>query len=283
MKTIFSVAAAVTALTGVGAAQAASIDPSTGDGSLMFFLTDTKTNQTYTDVLGAAFNVNSYFSSTQATTTPHSAGVVNTITGDASFQINLSADANLTSFLTAAGTDPLSWGIIAGAYTGAFGTPLRPTGVARYVMTSTSATSVLATPETQIVNAMANGIHLDIGTLNTNLGAASSTTNGVFGTTSSSNGTALNYYGAGIIMSPLNVGQSTTLYGVTGNGAGSGAGFAYGLGTATFGAVTGVGNDVLTFSGNAGAAVPLPAAVWLLGSGLLGLAGVSRRRLAVSA
>jgi hypothetical protein len=29
-------------------------------------------------------------------------------------------------------------------------------------------------------------------------------------------------------------------------------------------------------------AVPLPAAVWLLGSALLGLAGVSRRRLAVS-
>jgi hypothetical protein len=50
----------------------------------------------------------------------------------------------------------------------------------------------------------------------------------------------------------------------------------------TYGAVAGVGADVLTFTGNAGSAVPLPAAVWLLGSGLLGLAGVSRRRLAVA-
>jgi len=38
-------------------------------------------------------------------------------------------------------------------------------------------------------------------------------------------------------------------------------------------------NDVLTFSGtSAVSSVPVPAAIWLLGSGLFGLVGVSRRR-----
>jgi hypothetical protein len=280
MKITYTVAAAVAALVGVGAAQAASIDPSTGDGSFMFFLTDTKTNQTYTTVLSQ--NVNSYFSASQATTPPPVAGVVNTITGDANFQINLSTDANLTSFLTTAGSDPLSWGVIAGAYTGAFGSPLRPVGAARYVGTSNNQASVLATPETQIVNAMASGITQDITLLNTNLAGGSSTTNGVFGTSTSAGLTTLNYYG-GFTMDSLLVGQSTTLYGVTGNATGSGAGHVYSLGTATFGMVAGLGNDVLTFTGNGTSAVPLPAAVWLLGSGLLGLAGVSRRRLATAA
>jgi len=280
MKITYTVAAAVAALVGVGAAQAASIDPSTGDGSFMFFLTDTKTNQTYTTVLSQ--NVNSYFSAAQATAPPPVAGVVNTITGDANFQINLSSDTNLTSFLTTAGSDPLSWGVIAGAYTGAFGSPLRPVGAARYVGTSNNQASVLATPETQIVNAMASGITQDITLLNTNLAGGSSTTNGVFGTSSSAGLTTLNYYG-GFTMDSLLVGQSTTLYGVTGNGTGSGAGHVYSLGTATFGAVAGVGADVLSFTGNGTSAVPLPAAVWLLGSGLLGLAGVSRRRLATAA
>jgi hypothetical protein len=280
MKTTYTVAAAVAALVGVGAAQAASIVPSTGDGSLMFFLTDTKTNTTYTDVLTQ--NVNSYFSSAQATTPAPTAGVINTITGDASFQINLSTDPNLTSFLTTAGSDPLSWGVIAGAYTGALGATQRPIGHVRYIATTGNQASVLAVPQTSIVNAMANGLNLDVGTLNTNLGTASSTTSGVFGTSTSSGGTALTYYGGGIAMDSVLVGQSVGLYGVTGNGTASGTGFAFSLGTMTYGAVAGVGADVLTFTGNAGSAVPLPAAVWLLGSGLLGLAGVSRRRLAVA-
>jgi hypothetical protein len=40
-------------------------------------------------------------------------------------------------------------------------------------------------------------------------------------------------------------------------------------------------NGTLTFAANA-SAVPLPAAVWLFGSGLMGLVGVSRRRKAAA-
>jgi hypothetical protein len=49
----------------------------------------------------------------------------------------------------------------------------------------------------------------------------------------------------------------------------------YILGSATLGA-----DGTLTITGNSTAPVPLPAAVWLFGSGLMGLVGVSRRRKA---
>jgi hypothetical protein len=75
------------------------------------------------------------------------------------------------------------------------------------------------------------------------------------------------------------LGTTVQLFGFTGNG-GTGNLQSYILGTAGVDA-----NGNLTFTGNAqGAPVPLPAAVWLFGSGLLGLVGVSRRRkIAVAA
>jgi hypothetical protein len=270
---ITKIAAAVAAgLMGVGVANATAILPNSGDGSFMFFLTDPTKGITYTDVLTQT--VNSYFSASQATTPTPTGGVVNTINGDAGFSVSLASDPNLTAFLSSAGTDTLNWGIISGAYTGALGAALRPIGAARYVATSSSVASVVAVPEGAIVNQMANGIQTDVGTLNTNLGpTASSTTQGVFGTTSSSGGTNLNYYGGNITMGGILVGTSATLYGVTGNGGAAGAGYAYSLGSAIFNAA-----HTLTFTGNGGASVPLPAAAWLFGSGLLGLLGVSRRR-----
>jgi hypothetical protein len=71
------------------------------------------------------------------------------------------------------------------------------------------------------------------------------------------------------------LGTTVNLYGLTGNG-NTGAVQSYILGTASLGT-----NGTLTLAANSGGApVPLPAAVWLFGSGLLGLVGVSRRRKA---
>jgi hypothetical protein len=64
------------------------------------------------------------------------------------------------------------------------------------------------------------------------------------------------------------------LYGFTGNGS-TATTQSYVLGTATFSST-----GTLTITGNSGGTtpVPVPAALWLFGSGVLGLVGVSRRR-----
>jgi hypothetical protein len=279
MKTKLTVAGAVASiLLAGGAAHAAAIVPNTGDGSLLFFVTDTKTNQTYTDVLTQ--DVNGYFSVTQATVPAPTNGIVNVLNGDTNFQVNLSSDSVLTAFLSAAGSDPLSYGIIGGAYSGSLGASQRPTGKVRLVATSQNQSSVLTNTEASIVNASPSGLNVDVNSLNLNLGGANSTNQGVFGTSTSAGGTTLNLYGGGLDMTGLTgvaPGTAATLYGVTGNGTGTGATTAFSLGTALFS----LANDTLTFTGNGGnTPVPLPAAVWLLGSGLLGLAGVGRRRAA---
>jgi hypothetical protein len=72
------------------------------------------------------------------------------------------------------------------------------------------------------------------------------------------------------------IGSPITLYGLTGNGT-TGTVQSYILGTAEL-----LANGDLVFTGNGSTPVPLPAAVWLFGSGLMGLVGVSRRRKAMA-
>jgi len=278
MKTKLTVAGAVASiLLAGGAAHAAAIVPNSGDGSLIFFVTDLTTHQTYADVLTQT--VNGYFSVTQATVPAPTNGIVNVLNGDTNFSVPLGGDSVLTSFLAAAGSDPLSYGIIGGAYSGALGSGQRPTGKVRVVATSQVQSTVLGNLQSQIVNATPSGLNVDVNSLNLNLGAANSTNQGVFGTSVSASGTNLNLYNGGLDMVGLTgvtPGSAVTLYGVTGNGTAGGATTAFSLGTAVFS----LANDTLTFTGNGAAPVPLPAAVWLLGSGLLGLAGVGRRRAA---
>jgi hypothetical protein len=92
-------------------------------------------------------------------------------------------------------------------------------------------------------------------------GTPASSKYGIFGNTSDDRATA--------------IGSSIALYGLTGNN-GTGTVESYILGSAKLGS-----DGTLTLTGNTTTApVPLPAAVWLFGSGLMGLVGVSRRRKA---
>jgi hypothetical protein len=88
---------------------------------------------------------------------------------------------------------------------------------------------------------------------------------------------ASNWYLNGPMNQVTGLGTSATLYNVTANSA---------ISTVPLQAA-GIGNLTLTaaglvFSTAAAAPVPLPAAIWLLGSGLLGLFGIGRRKAAVA-
>lgn len=81
---------------------------------------------------------------------------------------------------------------------------------------------------------------------------------------------------SGTVLDWAPVGTTATIYGITGSGGGTIAKVqSYILGTEK------LTSNGLQITGNGGGStVPVPGAVWLLGSGLLGLVGVSRRRAA---
>jgi hypothetical protein len=88
-------------------------------------------------------------------------------------------------------------------------------------------------------------------------------------------GGSVTEYSTGPSQAGFAPGSSEELYAVTGNG-NNGVAQTYELGTLTLGT-----DGSLTLLQQS-APVPLPAAVWLFGSGLLGLAGIGRRRAAAA-
>jgi hypothetical protein len=70
------------------------------------------------------------------------------------------------------------------------------------------------------------------------------------------------------------VGSSAAFYGITDNNSTSTQVQSYVLGSLELYA----NGTLATLSSGGGSSVPIPAAVWLFGSGLLGLAGIGRRR-----
>jgi hypothetical protein len=81
-----------------------------------------------------------------------------------------------------------------------------------------------------------------------------------------------NWYGQTTSVATTGLGTQTNIYRAT----------ASGISSANLATITGIFKATLTSAGlsfQPFSAVPLPAAVWLLGSGLLGLAGVARRKV----
>jgi hypothetical protein len=278
MKTLSKLAAGGMMLATAVAANAANIstiDPATNNGDLLFFVTNALTQVTDTFVLSAQ-QLNSYFSSATATshTTPNGATPYK-VNGAASFSYNFSGDTALQTLISGAGVDA-RWGIISGANPGGT-TNLQDLGATRFVLTSATDGSVTAISQAQISSPVPGGYATDIANLNlqtadqTGLPAGvTGTANGIFGTNTSVYSSAVGFYGADL-KEPLTIGSTAfKLYGVTSNGTTSGKAITYNLGTASFDGTT------LSFTGYS--AVPLPAAAWLLGSGLLGLLGIGRRR-----
>jgi hypothetical protein len=201
----------------------------------------------------------------------------------------LGSDANLTALFAAdKGTDTLVWAVEGGQYTGAastinFGT----TGVAQFITTSSgNSTTKLAGDNTGNLthwSALSTSGTAGIGNINTNIAAQTGNTS----TTSTEGSSAASagvwdsgtpsgiegWYGNGPITNNT-LGGSENLYYVTGNG-GTTAKVSFSVvGTASLSS----SGLAITGSGSTPPPVPLPPAVWLLGSGLLGLAGVARRK-----
>jgi hypothetical protein len=199
-------------------------------------------------------------------------------------QVVLGGTANLNALFAAdVSGDTLEWAIQGGQYTGAASTTNFGTkGNAQFITTTAgNATTSLAGDNTGNFAKWAQ-LSVDVGTINGNIGGAatsiegtSAAAAGVWDVVSATAGSAVteNWYKNG--PSTANVlGGTENLYYVTGNGTLSTAKVSFtNVGTASLSA------SGLTLTGaSSPPPVPLPPAVWLLGSGLLGLAGVARRK-----
>jgi hypothetical protein len=252
MNTVLKVGAAgALAVAGMGA-HASITSPSSGSADAVLFA----------EVLNAAGSVAlaSYAGDTGVS--------INTLLAASYSGTVLGSDANLAKLFTAyAPGDILEWGVM-GAQGTAGNTPQFLT------TTPSSATNKIKNITNSTLGSWATGFQADISTVNSNIANAGGgasiegttpATAGVWDITANPN--TANWYGTLANYNTLSGTQTLFSEITNGNNA------------ATKGIYAAVESVSLSSSGLAFSAVPLPAAVWLLGSGLLGLAGVARRKL----
>jgi hypothetical protein len=280
MKNLVRFAVAGAMLAGFATAQAQSL-PSTNSSDLWLFVANTSTGTTFAEDLGSAAAINSLLptSSLQAAGTDFSSNNPVAISGTS---LNIAESSGLSTFLAANGTGSnIEWAVEGAQYptsTNAKATTEAPGGIKVLASEPTVQGSQLAQGGFSNVQTIASSFNNDLAYVNgtgvtLSWSAGNSTTN-VWGAGTGDVGGSVNLYGAGPDQSGITLGQSVSLFGITGNGS-KGQLQTYDLGDN----LTLSASGVLTVSSGT-PTVPLPAAVWLFGSGLLGLLGVGRRRAA---
>jgi hypothetical protein len=182
----------------------------------------------------------------------------------------------LAAFLAANPASGDAWVLEGGQYNGAGSsantTNTKAAGAGKYAYTSNLAANQGTHSLGNLVTYM-NGINGDVTNSTGGLFSLQSATES---STAAISANAIAKYGTTVGDTLSAMGASTTLFAFTGNNSTST------LQSYIMGAVSVAANGQLTIAGNGGSPppVPLPAAVWLLGSGLMGLVGVSRRRKA---
>jgi hypothetical protein len=264
MNKLLSVSAAGALALGAVAAHASIASPSSGSSDAILFA----------EVVNAAgtLAVASYAGDTGVSINSVIAGLSSTPT------TYLASDPNLAKLFAAdAAGDTLEFAVLAGQYTGSPSTTnLKTPGVGQFLTTTANnSTTSISGATTASLSKMA-GLNGDVSTINGNSGGAASVegtnpaTSGVWDITNG-NGTA--YWDGASISNGNTLGTTANLYYMTGGGAIASHTTNVLEGTAS------LSSSGLTLTGNGSPPpVPLPAAVWLLGSGLLGLAGVGRRK-----
>jgi hypothetical protein len=277
MKKLIRFAAAGALIAGATVAHAQN-QPSSDNADLWLFVSDQAAGTTFAEDTGIA--ITSLMPSYATSGSVPAAYVTNAVNSTAlgSFSGTFGPTTALTNYINAANTadQTLEWSVEAGSSTG---TGYKKAGGITGLTTNNGLASLTTSMQLQNLQNWANGFQGDVAYLAGSYvaGGASysfasgSTAGNVWGAAQGAAGAgSTNLYGQGADSAGVGLGQSATLYGATANG---GTGI---LQTYNFGSIEVTSNGTL----EAVTAVPLPAAVWLFGSGLLGLAGIGRRRSA---
>ncbi len=288
VKTVLAGTVAIAAMGFAGSAFAQN-DGSTGDGDLFLMVYDSTTGLTYTEDLGVTTGAVASDAAVAAAVSTTTGG--NLSTALPGFSKSFAPDSSLSSYLSAHSGDSYQWAVMA---------PTSPINGTNSLLLTTAGLPTAISPTFNSSNGggFSNGnIASNAGNLTgaidsftadlaaNGVNANSLATAGFIGSDQYLLGQALGqglltWYGSGDLIPVVNwkpsAGSSSsnfylaTTASLTNNQGGNAD--IFNLGTVTLAA-----NGALTFAANS---VPLPAAVWLLGSGLLGLAGVARRRAA---
>ncbi len=257
-------------------AQAAT-QPSSDNADLWLFVSDQSTGTTFAEDTG--ITINSLLPSSDLVTGADLSTAIND-------NVTLTADSALASYIASSGASNLEWGVEAIQFNGTTtATGYKTPGADIGITDNTQAGANTAKLVMSNLTTWAGGFQGDVSYLTS--GSATSYVSGgttyafsegtsggnVWGAGTGNTGGSTNLYGQGPSQTGVGLGGSgATLYGLTGNNSTLKV-QSYILGTVT---LSDTGTLMIS-------SVPLPSAVWLLASGLLGLAGVGRRRGATPA
>jgi hypothetical protein len=264
MNTLAKIGVASALALGYVSAHAGAVVPSSSNPGDVFL---------FADVINSSGAVISAFGADTTVTVNGATGVTGNLTNG---QTLYGASTNLASLITlgTTGTNKLQWAVMGGG-----GNIVGSNNPLQFVTTDTQPTLASLTGRSGVnLGNWTNGLAITANNLNTLTGgnpdvlATSAAGAGGWDPTAFVNNSS-NWYLNGPFNEVTGLGTSAKLYSVTSPGSTS----TQLVGTTVLGNVslTAAG---LVFSTVTTAPVPLPAAIWLLGSGLLGLFGIGRRK-----